>query len=72
MCFNNKIFGWLLIKIELFWSTLLLTMNIGVENKNMSLNFSIANMFLRNLDEMDCMNGKCNITSSLRSSICHD
>lgn len=46
MCFNITIFGWLLMETELFWSTPLLTMDIGVENKNIFLEFLIENMFL--------------------------
>ena len=49
-----------------------MTMEIGVENNSIFLTFLIENMFLETETKWNCMNGKCNITSSLRSSICHD
>lgn len=70
MCLNITIFGWLLIKTELFWSTLLLTMDVGIENKNIFLRFLIDNMFLET--ETKWIVRMVKAALSLRSIICHD
>ena len=72
MCFNITIFGWLLIKTELLGGLYCSQWKLMIENNNIFLKFLIENMFLEAETKWNCMNGKCNITSSLRSSICHD